>query len=220
MIFFINSFFVFCYLNILTITIMNNSKIIDIYIKNTYIEKIYNIIPLYENIFNIFLIVIFVIASSIHYSLFKRNSPRYRVYIADKIIKKLKRENLNQIETILFLRKIDPFVFEEILLSSFKKIGYKIKRNKRYTGDGGSDGKVWIKNKMYHIQAKRYKSYIKNKDMVDFIYLIRREKSKGMFIHTGVMGKKTKELAEKNKVKVLSDNLLYDLIIKQIYMEN
>ncbi|WP_228703482.1 restriction endonuclease [Klebsiella pneumoniae] len=41
---------------------------------------------------------------------------------------------------IAYLRKIDPFTFEELLLEGFESHGFSIIRNKRYTGDGGIDG--------------------------------------------------------------------------------
>ncbi|MEX6059375.1 restriction endonuclease [Enterobacter hormaechei] len=41
---------------------------------------------------------------------------------------------------INYLRKIDPFVFEELLLEGFEAHGFRTIRNKRYTGDGGIDG--------------------------------------------------------------------------------
>ncbi|WP_349949896.1 restriction endonuclease, partial [Escherichia coli] len=45
-------------------------------------------------------------------------------------------------QKINYLRKIDPFVFEELLLEGFEAHGFRTIRNKRYTGDGGIDGQV------------------------------------------------------------------------------
>ncbi|MCO7451724.1 restriction endonuclease, partial (plasmid) [Enterobacter hormaechei] len=42
-------------------------------------------------------------------------------------------------QKINYLRKIDPFVFEELLLEGFEAHGFRTIRNKRYTGDGGID---------------------------------------------------------------------------------
>ncbi|MDS6629808.1 restriction endonuclease [Klebsiella variicola] len=47
-------------------------------------------------------------------------------------------------QKINYLRKIDPFVFEELLLEGFEAHGFRTIRNKRYTGDGGIDGQVII----------------------------------------------------------------------------
>ncbi len=40
-------------------------------------------------------------------------------------------------QKIAYLRKIDPFVFEELLLEGFERRGFEVIRNRRYTGDGG-----------------------------------------------------------------------------------
>ncbi|EPO2651139.1 restriction endonuclease, partial [Klebsiella pneumoniae] len=58
---------------------------------------------------------------------------------------------------IAYLRKIDPFTFEELLLEGFESHGFRTIRNKRYTGDGGIDGQVIIGKHRYLIQAKRYR---------------------------------------------------------------
>lgn len=75
-----------------------------------------------------------------------------------------------------YLRKIDPFVFEELLLWAFKFKGFKIKRNKRYTGDGGIDGQVFKDNIHYLIQAKRYSGYINKKHLEEFSNVVKKEK--------------------------------------------
>lgn len=53
-----------------------------------------------------------------------------------------------------FLRSINPFTFEEMILETFEQRGYKVKRNTRYTGDGGIDGRVWLDGDLFLIQAK------------------------------------------------------------------
>ncbi|WP_375491682.1 restriction endonuclease [uncultured Nostoc sp.] len=49
---------------------------------------------------------------------------------------------------IATLRKISPYVFEELVLTCCKKQGWQIQRNFRYTGDGGIDGRVLILGKL------------------------------------------------------------------------
>lgn len=93
---------------------------------------------------------------------------------------------------INYLKKIDPFVFEELILYTFKKRGYKIYRNKRYTGDSGIDGKVKIDNKLFFIQAKRYQDYINPQHVKDFCDLCNTKKTNGFFIHTGKTGPASK----------------------------
>ncbi|PIJ42321.1 restriction endonuclease, partial [Serratia sp. OPWLW2] len=59
-------------------------------------------------------------------------------------------------QRLAYLRKINPYVFEELLLLAFERQGYAVIRNTSYSGDGGLDGQVIIEGKTYLIQAKRY----------------------------------------------------------------
>lgn len=64
--------------------------------------------------------------------------------------------------------------------------GWEIGRNFRYTGDGGIDGRVLIADKLYLIQAKRYRSHINLQHIRNFHQAIVREKAPGgFFVHTG-----------------------------------
>ena len=91
-----------------------------------------------------------------------------------------------------YVRKVNPFVFEELLLTTFAKRGFKIKRNKAYTGDGGIDGKVRINNQWWLIQAKRYQSHINPKHVEDYKSVIGHNNyAGGLFIHTGKTGGKS-----------------------------
>ena len=112
-----------------------------------------------------------------------------------------------------YLRKIDPFVFEELLLTSFERIGYKIKRNKKYTGDGGADGIVFDQKKQkYLIQAKRYSNYINAAHIKEFEILVKKKKCKGFFIHTGKTGGKTYKNINKELITIISGDRLLNLI--------
>lgn len=91
-------------------------------------------------------------------------------------------------QQLSYLRKINPYVFEELLLTAFERQGYRIKRNKRYSGDGGLDGQVWRDKQRYLIQAKRYSGVICPSHIVAFGHLARRERCRGLFIHTGRTG--------------------------------
>jgi restriction system protein len=85
-----------------------------------------------------------------------------------------------------YLRDIDHFLFEEILVTTFEQRGYKVIRTKM-TRDNGSDGYVFINGKKIVIQAKRYSGHIKRSAVIEFEKLIQTEKgvSAGLFIHTG-----------------------------------
>ena len=69
---------------------------------------------------------------------------------------------------IATLRRLDPYVFEELLLTCCEDQGWEIERNFRYTNDGGIDGRILIYNKLYLIQAKRYKDYINPQHPIAF----------------------------------------------------
>lgn len=114
-----------------------------------------------------------------------------------------------------YLRLIDPFVFEELLLTAFERKGYEVKRNERYTGDGGVDGRVYLGGDLYLIQAKRYKSYVNARHLEDFLRLIEKTKEAkgGYFIHTGKTGKITSWLYRGSALKIISGDKLIDLIL-------
>lgn len=59
-------------------------------------------------------------------------------------------------QRLTYLRKISPYVFEELLLSAFERQGLTVVRNASYSGDGGLDGQVIIDGEHWLIQAKRY----------------------------------------------------------------
>lgn len=126
-----------------------------------------------------------------------------------------KIENANEGWIFTYLRKIDPFVFEELILLAFKKHGFKIKRNRRYTHDGGIDGRVKKNGEKYLIQAKRYSDYINEQHVKDFIRVCRTNKCYGYFIHTGKTGTETKELLKNNpQIKCISGKKLYEFFIE------
>ena len=150
------------------------------------------------------------------FRLFKYSSKHSRNYWkAKKISRKINSNNFKYDSAILsYLRKIDPFVFEELLLYTFKKYGYKIYRNKRYTGDGGIDGKVRIDGYVYYIQAKRYQNYINYQHVKDFNYLCRRFNKKGLFIHTGKTGEASVKIAkcDNSNIQIISGQKLIDFL--------
>lgn len=121
---------------------------------------------------------------------------------ARKAIKNIKKVNGTE-KKIEFLRSIHHFAFEELILCCFKRMGWKIIRNKRYTGDGGIDGIVWYKGEKYLIQAKRYSGPISYKDVQDFYRLTILKKCKGFFIHTGKTPQKI------NSIHGLNDKITF-----------
>lgn len=114
---------------------------------------------------------------------------------------------------LAYLRKIDPFTFEELVLTAFARRGQKIQRNRRYTGDGGIDGQVWINGKRYLIQAKRYRNHINARHVRDFCALVDQQEAWGIFVHTGRTGKQSRTLADEHeRVTIISGRRLLKLL--------
>ncbi|MBU9819883.1 restriction endonuclease [Rahnella sp. BCC 1045] len=114
---------------------------------------------------------------------------------------------------LVYLRKINPYVFEEILMTAFARQGCRIKRNARYSGDGGADGQVWINGQRWLIQAKRYSNGVLSQHILDFGVLVRQERCRGFFVHTGRTGETSrKALCAVPDVSLLSGNRLLKLL--------
>tara|TARA_R110000737_G_scaffold152355_1_gene181676 strand:- start:433 stop:1011 length:579 start_codon:yes stop_codon:yes gene_type:complete len=115
---------------------------------------------------------------------------------------------------ITFLRnEVNPYVFEEMILSALKKNGHKITRNLRYTGDGGIDGRAKIHGKKVIIQAKRYKSHINASDVQAFATECQRQKVSGLFVHTGKTGKLSRLHASMARnIDIISGDRLIQLL--------
>jgi len=111
-----------------------------------------------------------------------------------------------------FLRGLDPFVFEEMILTALKRQGHGIIRNAAYTGDGGADGCVFMGGARYLIQAKRYKKHINAADVESFAVMCKRRKAKGLFVHTGRTGRKSKQLSYHYDIDIVSGAKLLGLL--------
>lgn len=98
-------------------------------------------------------------------------------------------------QAVSYLRKVNPYTFEELVLDGFLRDGYKVKRNKRYSGDGGIDGRVSKDGEDYLVQSKRYRGYISRQHVEDFSRVCTRECLKGFFVHTGKTGDASRETA-------------------------
>ena len=112
---------------------------------------------------------------------------RYRKK-ASVLHSRLLRGELSGAQAIGYLRRIDPYVFEELVLDGFQANGYRVIRNNRYSGDGGIDGRVQYNGKTYLIQCKRYKSYIQISHVEEFGRLCEEAGLYGFFVHTGKTG--------------------------------
>ncbi|PCF94101.1 restriction endonuclease [Vreelandella nigrificans] len=112
-----------------------------------------------------------------------------------------------------YLRKVDPFVFEEMILEAYEQQGYKVKRNHRYTGDGGIDGRVYLDGQLHLIQAKRYAGHISAAHVREFCQIVAVKGCKGIFVHTGRTGSASHYSAKCNgNVTIISGQRLLDLL--------
>lgn len=148
----------------------------------------------------------------------------YRIRKAKTILKKLKeiaKDPESNGRIIMYLRKINPFVFEELILNVIEDSNIRITRNRRYTGDGGIDGIFKIKAGKVLIQCKRYKSYINNEDVKDLCSKVKTQKYHfGIFVHTGKTGDKAKATMKiENNILFVSGSVLIDLLLGKIHIE-
>lgn len=149
------------------------------------------------------------LAVALSYKFRKNTRHKYKQNQAKKILKKISSFD-SDAKIFSYLRKIDPFVFEEMILDGFENGGFKVIRNKKYTGDGGIDGKVIIDNQTCLIQSKRYKSYINPKHVHEFNLMCLSEGVSGFFCHTGRTSKALLETikGDSNVVLVSGDRLI------------
>lgn len=96
------------------------------------------------------------------------------------------REIYSAAQRFSYIRKVDHFLWEEIIMTCFLERGYNIKRTKM-TRDGGVDGFVEINGRLHIIQAKRYSGNILKSHVISFLNLIKSNVNykRGIFIHTG-----------------------------------
>ncbi|PSB30611.1 restriction endonuclease [Chlorogloea sp. CCALA 695] len=145
-------------------------------------------------------------------------SSRHQQYIrlAERVLKRLRSGEVQLPKALAILRKMNPYAFEELLLTCCHEQGWRIERNFRYTGDGGLDGRVTIAGRLYLIQAKRYRGYINPKHIRDFDQVIQGEEAcGGFFIHTGRTGELSKELLREYQISLISGQRLVDFVLGQ-----
>lgn len=163
------------------------------------------LIPYWKVIFSIFVVLLILRKIS--------GIRPWRIRHSYRVLKRLKKMTTNA-ERFGYLRRIDPFVFEEVILSALKQRGHKIRRNRKYTGDGGIDGKVKIGGVWHLIQAKRYSSAINPQHIREFNRVCRRHRKPGLFVHTGRTGKMSREAVEQasEEIMIVSGESLIELL--------
>jgi restriction system protein len=115
---------------------------------------------------------------------------------------------------ISYLRKVSPYVMEEMVLTAFESVGLRIRRSRRYSGDGGADGRVYRNNRSYLVQTKRYRGHIDVQDVRDFEQTIARENAVGgFFVHTGRTGRASWACINRSRIRILSGDRLLSLLL-------
>lgn len=140
-----------------------------------------------------------------------RNKHPWNIQRSDRVLQQL-RNGTTEVQltmAIAILRKMNPYTFEELLLTCCEEQGWQIQRNFRYSTDGGVDGHVLIAEKLYLLQAKRYSAHIKSEHIKDFHKVIQQEGAAGgFFIHTGKTGQLSKELLSERQINLISSQQL------------
>jgi len=148
----------------------------------------------------------------------ERRHCRYRA-TAERIYTRL-RQLSGDGQRMTYLRKINPYVFEELLLLAFERQGYSVQRNASYSGDGGLDGRVHINGECWLIQAKCYSRAIAPAHVRDFDALLTRMGQRGLFIHTGRTGQKSREVSQASpQLRIISGQRLLALLAGKSFEE-
>lgn len=115
----------------------------------------------------------------------KERKHSYHIAKSHQVFLKIREIETWQ-QALSYLRKINPTTFEELLLTSLSQAGIKIRRNSRYTGDGGIDGVAFLPNgQKLIIQAKRYTNFVSKEHIFDLSNVCHQQNGIGLFVHTG-----------------------------------
>lgn len=112
---------------------------------------------------------------------------------------------------ISYIRKLHPHAVEELVLSGAELAGHKVRRNARYTGDGGIDGMVEIAGCWHLIQVKRYSSAIDPAHVAAFNRLCEMRRMPGLFVSFGRTGPKSRSACGP-QIRILSGDGLIRLL--------
>ncbi|MCX8967269.1 restriction endonuclease [Erwinia psidii] len=119
-------------------------------------------------------------------------------------------------QRLTYLRKINPYVFEELLLLAFERQGLTVVRNDSYSGDGGIDGQVLIDGERWLIQAKRYGRTVEPEHVRQFDQLLKNYCRRGLFVHTGRTGKMSRDIHTASpRLRIISGQTLLAVLAGQ-----
>lgn len=161
-------------------------------------------------------IVLFLIVSIV--LIYWPSREKWRVDKSKYLLKRLNKiEKPELIFGELRSKRVDPFLFEELILTSIQKFNpnVRITRNKKYTGDGGIDGTFVLNGVIVAIQAKKYVNEIATshvlqleKDMKKF------GATYGLFVHTGRTRPATWNKTQGSDVFIVSGASMLALILR------
>lgn len=153
---------------------------------------------------------LFIAAILIHKFIFPQalsSSKKYRTRQAKRALSTLKSIESPAMR-FAYLRKMNPYVFEEMINESIKMRGLVVTKTATYSGDGGIDGTFFIGSQRFLIQAKRYKNHIDPKHVNALSRLCEQKSCLGIFVHTGKTGPKSKDMAKSNVAFISGSDLL------------
>lgn len=185
-------------------------RLVKLEIQNTNLSNFDKILNIFQNpqlaeatVYIAGLILIGVFA--LFFTVFRRKS-KHKIYTKQSKKEFKKIALMPPATKIAYLRTINPYVFEELILTALEQHGYRIARGTKYSGDGGIDGHVRIDGKWCLIQAKRYSNHVKADHIYEFDKVCRIHKTRGFFIHTGKTSKRLNLLT--NSKIVSGDKML------------
>ncbi|MBB3121733.1 restriction endonuclease [Pseudoduganella violacea] len=148
----------------------------------------------------------------------QRPLHRHHVRVARRILRKVRGfTGAGRVPRCLcYLRQVDPLVFEEVVLSALEDAGLFVLRNRRYSGDGGIDGVVWLpKLGWYALQVKRYRAHVREQHVGQFALVIRQQGyDGGLFVHTGKSGAAVYGHLGAGGIRLLSGESLVRLVLR------
>lgn len=143
----------------------------------------------------------------------KKNRHQKKRESADHIIRKID-ELKHPGQKIAYLRKVDPYAFEELILTLLQRKGFVIARNERYSGDGGIDGRFQHDNEQWLIQAKRYSGRIRAEHVHAFAEVLHQTQCNGIFVHIGNTPLSVKKIINRGssqRIEIISGDRLLAL---------
>ena len=147
----------------------------------------------------------------------RRFKPRHVFYrwVAKKHLARLQRIPTAH-QQFGFIRSVNPYIFEEMVLTSFERAGCRVKRSTRYSGDGGKDGEVKFRGQWHFVQSKRYASHIKVEHVKAFRALCDKRNVRGVFVHCGRTSKGSWSSLGNNIAMISGGKLLTLLVSHQL----